>query len=413
VTRTIVCIFRFVALAGLLFAADTARAGDPQSFDAIERGRYLATAADCAACHTRPGGRPFAGGIALQTPFGTLVASNITPDPEAGIGAWTDDEFVSALREGRGRHGTYLYPAMPYPAYAKMTREDALAIRAYLRTIDPAPDKINSNRLPFPFSIRYTLMIWNAINFKSGQLMPDRSRSAQWNRGRYLVDALGHCGTCHTPKNIMGAEKDSAYLLGDTLQGWYVPNITADTRKGIGGWSVKDIVAYLETGANRYTLTSGEMGEEVVHSSSHLTDADLEAIAAYLLSLKPVAERNQQPLDARDARMLAGQAIYKDNCAGCHNDAGAGASGLFPRLAGSAAVQSDVPTTLIRSVLFGSKATATAGAPTGPAMPSFAWRLNDVETAAVITYIRNAWGNAATPALSQQVRLVRGSGRIP
>ena len=177
-------------------------------------------------------------------------------------------------------------------------------------------------------------------------LPPDPSKSAQWNRGRYLVDALGHCGTCHTPKTIMGADKSSAYLQGALLQGWYAPNITADPRKGIGSWSIEDIVNYLKTGANPDALASGGMGEEVVHSSSHMTGDDLKAIAVYLLSLKPAGEESQRPLTATDARMTAGQAVYKDNCAACHTDAGTGAAGLFPRLAGSPAVQSDDPTTL-------------------------------------------------------------------
>jgi mono/diheme cytochrome c family protein len=413
VTRAIVWTFGSAALAGALLATGTAAAVDSQSFDAVERGRYLATAADCAACHTSPGGKPFAGGVALQTPFGTLVAPNITPDPEAGIGAWTGDEFVSALREGRGRHGIYLYPAMPYPAYAKMTREDVLAIRAYLRTIDPAPDKIEANRLPFPFNIRSTMILWNAINFESGQLTSDRSRSAQWNRGRYLVDALGHCGACHTPKTVMGAEEQSAYLQGGKLMGWYAPNITADPRKGIGSWPVEEIVAYLKTGANRDALASGGMGEEVVHSSSHMTDDDLQAIALYLLSLKPDARQSPRALAATDPRMTAGQAIYKDNCAACHTDGGSGAPRFFPRLAGSPSVQSDDATTLVRTVLFGSKATATAGAPTGPGMPNFAWRLSDAQAAAVVTYIRNAWGNAAAPVSPHQVQTIRGGESAP
>lgn len=412
-TRVFVWVFGSAALAGALLGTGTAAAVDSQSFDAVERGRYLATAADCAACHTRPGGKPFAGGVALQTPFGTLVAPNITPDPEAGIGAWTDDEFVSALREGRGRNGIYLYPAMPYPAYAKMTREDVLAIRAYLRTIDPSADKIEANRLPFPFNIRSIMIVWNAVNFKSGQLTHDPSRSAQWNRGRYLVDALGHCGTCHTPKTVMGAEEQSAYLQGAKLMRWYAPDITAHRRKGIGSWPVEEIVAYLKTGANRDALASGGMGEEVVHSSSHMTDDDLQAVALYLLSLKQDARQSPLALAATDPRMTAGHAIYKDNCAGCHTDAGIGAPRLFPKLAGGPEVQSDDPTTLIRTVLFGSKATATSGAPTGPAMPSFAWRLSDAQAAAVLTYIRNAWGNAAAPVSPHQVQTIRGGERAP
>jgi mono/diheme cytochrome c family protein len=409
-TQALICILRALVVNAVLLGAGTAGAVDLQSYNVIERGKYLATAADCAACHTKPGGKPFAGGVAIETPFGTLVGPNITSDSEAGIGSWTDDEFVAALRDGRGRGGIRLYPAMPYPAYTKMTRKDALAIRAYLQTINPAPDKIESNQLPFPFDIRSTMIVWNAINFKPSRLVPDPSKSAQWNRGRYLVDALGHCGTCHTPKTFMGADKSSAYLQGARLQGWYAPNVTADRRKGVGSWSINDILTYLKTGVNPDALASGGMGEEVVHSSSHMTDDDLKAIAVYLLSLKPAAPQSPSPLATSDPRITAGQAIYKDNCSACHTDAGTGSAGLFPRLAGSPAVQSDDPTTLIRTVLFGSKAAATPGAPTGPAMPSFAWRLSDAQAASVVTYIRNAWGNAASAVSHDQIRTVRGKG---
>lgn len=396
-----------VAMLAVLLASGGARATDLQSFETIQRGRYLAIAGDCGACHTKPGGRPYAGGVALRTPFGTLVAPNITPDRDAGIGSWTDEEFISALRDGRGRGGLYLYPAMPYPAYTKMTREDALAIRAYLQTIDPAPDEIEPDQLPFPFDIRSTMIAWNAINFEAGRETPSPSRSAQWNRGRYLVDALGHCGTCHTRKNAMGADETTGYLEGCRLDGWYAPNITADPHKGIGRWSVGDIVAYLKTAANAFTLASGPMGEEVVHSSSHLTDYDLKAIAVYLLSLRPRDQKAPRPLAAIDARMTAGRAIYEDNCTGCHSGAGTGAPGLFPRLAGSPDVQSDDPTTLIGAVLFGSQAAATPDAPTGPTMPSFAWRLDDAQVAAVLTYVRNSWGNASAAVSPYRVRIVR------
>jgi mono/diheme cytochrome c family protein len=396
-------------IAGALLMSATAHAAETKLSSIAERGRYLATAADCGACHTKPGGRPFAGGVALQTPFGTLVAPNITPDREAGIGAWTAEDFVSALREGRGRGGIRLYPAMPYPAYTKMTREDALAIRVYLQTIPAAPDKIEPNHLPFPFDIRFTMIVWNAINFKAGQIAEDSSKSPQWNRGHYLVDALGHCGACHTPKTFMGADNNSAYLQGGQLQGWYAPDITADMRKGIGRWTINELISYLKTGASTYALASDDMGDEVVHSSSHITDSDLKAIAVYLLSLAPPVQQKTQSLPVSDIRMSAGQAIYKDNCAACHTDAGTGVDRLFPRLAGSPAVQSDDPTTLVHIVLNGSQAAATSYAPTGPAMPSFAWRLNDAQTAAVITYIRNAWGNAAAAVSATQVSAVKKS----
>jgi mono/diheme cytochrome c family protein len=394
-----------IAVAALTTTA--VRAADLKMSSTVERGKYLATAADCASCHTKPGGQPFAGGVTLRTPFGALVAPNITPDREAGIGSWTTDEFISALQDGRGRNGIRLYPAMPYPAYTKMTREDALAIRAYLQTIPPAPNKIEPNHLPFPFDIRATMIVWNAINFKRGQIAENPSKSPQWNRGHYLVDALGHCGTCHTPKTFMGADSNSAYLRGGQLQGWYAPNITADMRKGVGRWSINELISYLKTGASTYALASDDMGNVVVHSSSHLTDFDLKAIAVYLLSLSSSLQQNQQSLTASDIRMSAGQAIYKDNCAACHTDAGTGVDQLFPRLAGSPAVQSDDPTSLVRTILSGSQAAATPYAPTGPAMPSFAWRLNDAQTAAVVTYIRNSWGNAAVAVSADQVSAVK------
>lgn len=400
-------------LAAVLLAAHAGQAAYVQSSPIVTRGKYLATAADCVACHTKPGGKAFAGGLALKTPFGTLVSSNITPDPTEGIGSWSDDEFVSALRDGLGRGGKHLYPAMPYPAYSKMTREDALAIRAYLRTVSPAPIRVVSNHLPFPFNIRATLVVWNAINFRSGTFAQDRSKSPPWNRGHYLVDALGHCGACHTPKTIMGADNNSLYLKGARLQGWVAPNITTDPRKGIGKWSIEDLVSYLKTGANRFALASGGMGEEVVHSSSNMTDSDVHAIAIYLQSLSSTTPESRRALEVTDARMVAGRAIYRDVCAACHTGTGTGAASLFPRLARSPGVQSDDPTTLIHTVLFGSQAAATRYAPTAPAMPSFAWRLSDDQTAAVITYIRNSWGNAAAPVSPTQVQSLRKGAHIP
>jgi mono/diheme cytochrome c family protein len=400
---------RAAALVAALLTASAAGAVDLQSFETVQRGRYLASAADCEGCHTKTGGKPYAGGVALATPFGTLVGPNITPDPEAGIGAWTDDEFVAALHEGRGRGGIRLFPAMPYPVYTKMTREDALAIRAYLQTVDAVPDKVEPDQLPFPLSIRFNMAVWNGLNFTPGRLEPDPSKSAEWNRGHYLVDALSHCGTCHTPKTLLGADKASAYLQGGVLQGWFAPNITADNRKGIGRWSVEELVNYLKTGANPDAIATGDMSEEIVHSSSHMTDDDLKAIATYLKSLAAAEGSAPSPLAATEPRMVAGQAIYKDTCAGCHTDAGTGFPGLFARLAGSHAVQSDDPTTLIRVVVAGSQGVGTSGAPTSPAMPSFSWRLNDAQVASVLTYIRNAWGNAAAPVSASQVGAVKTS----
>ena len=373
-----------------------ASAQDSQSFDRIERGRYLAVLGDCTACHTAPDGQPFAGGLALQTPFGTLVAQNITPDRETGIGNWTEDEFVAALHDGRGHNGTRLYPAMPYPAYTKMTDDEVRAIRAYLATVAPVRNKVISNQLPFPLNIRLAMVFWNALNFTPGRYQSNPDKSAEWNRGAYIVEGAAHCGTCHTPKTLFGGDKTATPLAGATLQGWFAPNITTDPHKGIGGWSKDDLVQYLKTGTNSWTLASGPMAEAISHSTSKMTDEDIAAIATYLKDSgsggstpKPV------PVAADDKVMRVGAAIYKDSCAACHKDTGAGESHLFPRLSGNANVQSDDPTTLVRIVLQGTRAVSTPSMPTGPAMPAFDWRLNDAQVAAVLTYIRNNWGNAA------------------
>lgn len=393
----------------IALSAAAASAADQQSFALVERGRQMTTAADCMGCHTKPGGRPFAGGVALQTPFGTLVAPNITPDREAGIGDWTDEEFIRAVREGRGRGGKRLYPAMPYPSYTKMSTADALAIRAFLKTVDAVPVKIEPNQLPFPFNIRLGMAVWNFLNFTPGRLEQDSAKSAEWNRGRYLVDALGHCGTCHTPKNLLGAEKTDGYLQGSVLQGWFAPSLTSDARKGIGALTEQDIVDYLRTGAHSKSIASGPMAEVIEKSTSRMQDDELKAIAAYLKDRStpnPVAPAR---LTENDTRMKAGQAIFKDNCAACHTDQGRGSAGLFPTFTGSPIIQSDDPTTLIRVVLKGTQGAYSPSAPTTPAMPSFAWRLGDAQVAAVLTYVRNGWGNSAAPVSSADVASVRAT----
>ena len=380
----------FFGLTGTAFAQDF------QSFDRIERGRYLAVLGDCAGCHTAPGGAPFAGGLALQTPFGTLVAPNITRDLDTGIGNMTNSEFLAVMHEGRGHNGKRLYPAMPYPAYTKMTDDDVLAMRAYFATVAPVSNRVVSNQLPFPFNVRLAMAFWNGLNFTPGRYQPNPQKSAEWNRGAYIVEGPAHCGTCHTPKTFLGGDKNSVALTGATLQGWFAPDITNDPRKGIGGWSKDDLVQYLKTGTNKWTLASGPMAEAVTHSTSRMSDEDILAIATYLKdSGEGGASAKPEPVAASNNAMRAGAAIYKDSCAACHKDTGVGEINLFPRLAGSALVQSDDPTTLARVVLHGTRAVTTSGAPTGPAMPAFDWRLDDTQVAAVLTYIRGNWGNAA------------------
>jgi mono/diheme cytochrome c family protein len=380
---------------------------DGQDFGQIERGRYLARAADCTACHTAPGAaQPFAGGRPIETPFGNITTPNITPDLETGIGAWTDDEFDNAMRNGIRPNGARLYPAMPYNSYTKMSRSDVMAIRAYLNTVVPVHNHVEANTLPFPFNIRLVMRVWNALYFNPGEFKPDASKSAEWNRGAYLVEGPAHCALCHTPKSPLGGDKTSEYLRGSNLQGWFAPDITNDDRAGLGRWSIGDITAYLRTGHNRTTAATGPMAEEIANSSSQMTDGDLTAIAIYLKSL-PGRQDNPSPIAANDPAMVAGQAIYRDQCSACHALDGRGIPQLFPSLADSAMVRSSDPTSLIRILLRGAQSLATSAEPTSPGMPSYNWQLDDAQAAAVLTYIRNAWTPAAPPVTPRDVDRVR------
>jgi mono/diheme cytochrome c family protein len=383
---------------------------DKQNFQQIERGHYLTVAGDCAACHTLPGSdHAFAGGRPIETPFGTLLAPNITPDPTTGIGAWTDDEFVNALTKGTGRHGTRLYPAMPYTYYTKLTRDDALAIRAYLNTVPAVHNLVQSNQLPFPFDMRWTLAAWDKLFFTPGTFQPNPNKSAEWNRGAYLAEGPGHCGLCHTPKNFLGADDTSQRLQGYDLQGWFAPNITNDSRRGLGDWSVDDIVAYLKTGHNRTSAATGPMSETLNLSTSQMSDDDLKAIAVYLKDQSTGRNANNTAsADPPDqAVMKSGAQIYADECSGCHAPNGKGTPALFPSLNGSTVVQQTDPTTLLHVVLRGALSVGTKQAPTAPAMPEFGWILNNEEIAAVVTYIRNAWGNSAPPVTASDVEKTR------
>ena len=373
--------------------------GTQQSFGEIEYGRYMAIVADCAACHTNPhGGEPFAGGRPIETPFGVVVSSNITPDRETGIGAWTDDDFADALQKGFGRDGHMLYPAMPYVYYNKMTRRDVDAIRAYIATLKPVHQRIDSDTLPFPLDIRLGMRAWNLLYFHEGRYVPDLNRDATYNRGAYLVEGPGHCGACHTPKTMLGGDKTADAYRGGVIQGWTAPDITGDARRGLGSWSIEDVIQYLRTGHNRQAAASGPMAEVVDLSLSRLSEDDLHAIAVYLKA-QPGQGDGVPPVGPDTPAMRAGAAIYGDSCGSCHGRGAAGVARLFPALAGDPAVQQRDPTSLIRVVLDGAKSVATQAAPTGAAMPSYGWRLDDDQVAAVLTYVRNAWGNQA-PAVS-------------
>jgi len=397
-----------VACTARLASADSLPSG--QDFSQVERGRYLAVVADFGGCHTDAGGRPFAGGRPIATPFGTVVAANITPDRETGIGNWSDEQFDSAVRLGRTGDGTWLYPAMPFPYYTRMIRADVLAIRAYLNTLPAVHHKVKSNQLPFPFDIRAGMRLWDALYFTPGPYKSDPGKSAQWNRGAYLVQGPGHCAACHTPKTRLGGDRDRQSLQGYALQGWFAPDITDSTTLGLGNWSAEDIVAYLKSGHNRFAAASGPMGEEVANSSSEMTDGDLEAIAAYLKS-RPGDSTTDKPLSAGDRTMVAGAAIYQDLCSACHRPDGSGVAYLIPDLAHSSAVASREPTSVLRVVIHGAQSVGTAREPTAPAMPAFGWQLTDAQIAAVATYLRNSWGHAAPATEAEQVHNARaGAG---
>jgi mono/diheme cytochrome c family protein len=381
--------------------------GSRPEFSIIERGRYLTAAADCAACHTDPRqGSSFAGGRSIETPFGNMLAPNITPDQDTGIGRWSDAQFDAAVREGKLPNGKRLYPAMPFPYYTKMGKDEVLAIRAYLNTLPPVHNAVEPNQLPFPFDIRAIMLFWDALYFSPGAFKPEAAQSDAWNRGAYLVEGPTHCGACHTPKTLLGGDEVKQQLQGYSIQGWFAPNITDDAGRGLRAWSIKDIAEYLKKGHNRISGASGPMGEEVSNSSSQMSDDDLNAIATYL------KDRPGQALAARqvassDPMMVAGAAVFKDLCSACHQADGRGVPYLIPDLNASSAVASRDATTLIRVVLRGAQTVATKEEPTSPAMPAFGWQLSDAQIAAVTTYIGNSWGHATAAVTERQVSQAR------
>ncbi|MBV9530644.1 MAG: c-type cytochrome, partial [Bradyrhizobium sp.] len=289
----------------------------------------------------------------------------------------------------RARDGAHLYPAMPFPYYARMSREDVKAIRAYLSTVAPVHNPVNSNTLPFPFDLRSSMIVWDALYFKPDEFQADPAKSKEWNRGAYLVQGPGHCGACHTPKTILGGDKTSEALRGYTLQGWSAPDITGGP---LGQWTDDDIANYLKTGHNRYAAAAGLMGEVVQLSTSRMSGDDLKAVAAYLKDRSQVAAPTEAAVDQNV--LAAGAAIYKDLCAACHRQDGQGVPQLFPSLPATATVATSDPTTVLRVILQGTQTVATDSEPTGPAMPAFGWQLDDEHVAAVASYVRNHFAHA-------------------
>lgn len=396
------------AVMAALVAASGAAAAQGLEFTQIQRGRYISKAADCISCHTVKGGKPYAGGYPVETPFGTIYSANITPDLETGIGKWSKDDFYRAMHEGIRRDGKHIYPACPYPAFTKMTREDVDALKDYLDTLEPVRAQRPPNALIWPLGWRSLLAGWNALFFHKGEYMPVDGKSEVWNRGAYLVQGAGHCAACHTPRNALGAAQDDKALQGgDAGESWYAPSLTGHPRDGLGGWSVQDIVDYLKTGANDDTASAGPMTEVVMNSTQHLSDADLTAIATYLKDIPAQQIDESQPRDVPGTVMDRGKALYVDQCMGCHMADGKGQKNTFPPLAGSAPIQAAKPQTLIQVVLGGDRMANPPLRPTGLGMPAFDWKLSDQDVADVLTYIRNAWGNQAAAVDAGQVGDVR------
>ena len=378
---------------------------EPASVAQIERGKYVAAMGDCAACHTVPGKPTYAGGYALQTPFGVIKASNITQDKETGIGGWSLEQFDKAVRHGIGRDG-YLYPAMPYTAYSKMTDEDIADLWAYMQTVPAVNQQVVENELPFPFNQRMLLAGWNLLFFKDRPFTPIPGVTAVINRGDYLVNGPGHCAACHTAKNLLGGDVAAA-LQGGTLQGWHAPDLTPNPHSGLGQWNADDIVSYLKNGTSRQAVAAGPMMEAVENSTQYLTNDDLHAITAYLQQLPASQKPVPVAVSANDPQMTLGKVVFESQCAACHISNGMGVRQMIPTLSHNAQVNANDPSSLLHVVLQGTEGPVTDGNPTGAGMPRFDWKLADEDIAAVQTYIRNSWGNSAPAVTAEQVKKTR------
>jgi mono/diheme cytochrome c family protein len=379
---------------------------DTTAADTIEHGKALTEAADCANCHTADPAKPFAGGKRIETPFGGIYSLNLTPDRDTGLGAWSDEDFYRALHNGAARDGSRYYPAFPYPYFTKLTRQDVLAIRAYLATLTPVSNRPPPPQLRWPLNYRVLMRGWNWLFFKSGILIPDQQKSTEWNRGRYLVEAPAHCGACHTPKNIFGADRRGQAYGGGLVQGWFAPRLDEAPRSGLKSWSVDDIVEYLQSGRNGRSHAGNLMAEVVVGSTSKMSDADVRAIAIYLKDLPAGAPEPEVPPPPQ-TQMIDGEEIYEGACIACHEADGSGAPRIYPPLPGNANLQSVDAANALRIILDGVQTVTTPRAPNPGSMPAYRDKLSDQEIADVTTYIRNSWGNAAPAVTPAQVTKAR------
>ena len=401
----------------------------PPTRELVQHGAYCARAGDCAGCHTLREELPFAGGRPFVLSVGRVYSTNITPDLETGIGHYNMDDFVKALREGKTEDGQHLFPAMPYPSYARLSQEDLSALYAYfMKGLKPVHNPNHPAKLSWPLGSRFLLSVWNALYLKKGEYAADLKKNASWNRGAYLVQGLGHCGDCHTPRGIGGQVKAGSeqsgrqYLAGATIDNWYASALTGDPETGLNAWSKDEIVEYLGTGHTARVAASGVMAHVINKSTQYLTDGDQMAIAEYLKSLPSSNRKGQSEADsglqasaasaatralsAGDSGMR-GSRVYLDNCNACHGSDGSGAIRIFPNLAKNEGANSQNPISLIHIVLAGSSMPSTHTAPSEFAMPDFGWRLRDAEVADVLSFVRGSWGNHAAEVSRKEVGRVR------
>jgi mono/diheme cytochrome c family protein len=412
----LIAIFLIAFLALMAVMDDPAPLDAPGVFQAspqqIEHGKYLVQIGNCMSCHTPQGGVPFAGGKAIGTPFGTVYSSNLTPDKATGLGGWSAAEFWRAMHHGRSKDGRLLYPAFPYTSYTHVSREDSDAIWAYLQTLAPVVQAPQRHALRFPYSTQAALAVWRALYFQPGSVATPNTvyASPEQQRGAYLVNGVGHCAECHSPRNALGASVRGMSLSGGLMpaQNWYAPALNNPQEAGLSHWSVQDAVALLQTGVAPQASVLGPMAEVVFGGTQFLSDADARAMVVYLQSLPAVAEPSPAAANSLELQVLLapGGVLYRQQCAACHGEQGQGQNG-FPALAGNRAVVLRNPGNVIRLILQGGYLPATASNPQPLGMPPFLHVLNDQDIAAVSTYIRNQWGNSAPAVSTMDVYRVR------
>ena len=404
-----------VALADYKAADPTGVPASLAKVSLVEKGAYLARAADCMVCHTTQGGQEYSGGLGFKLPFGTLYSTNITPDKETGIGNYSDQDFLNAVHRGTRRDGARLYPAMPFTSYTFMSDADALAIKAYLFSLPPVRAAAPENTLMFPFNQRWAMGFWSALFNPDTRFEPDTSKSPEWNRGAYLAEALAHCGECHTPRNLAFALNNRLKFAGAVTAGWRAFNISSDKTTGVGAWRDDDLVSYLSIGhADGHGAASGPMGEAVDHSLSKLAPEDIRAVVAYLRSVPPTASTDlpatlapSAPASHRDGGGTPdprGKMVFEGACVSCHGWSGESSISLFATLTGAWAVNDPGATNVAQIVISGTKRYTPEGA---VSMPAFGNGYSDVEIAAVANYVTARFGSKPAHMTAQDVAALR------